>query len=35
MSHPTQVQFFSYDDADALHPVPGIEMRAVFGAEPR
>ena len=32
MSDPTQVQFFSYDDADALHPVPGIEMRAVFGA---
>jgi quercetin dioxygenase-like cupin family protein len=32
MSDPSQVQFFSYDDADALHPVPGIEMRAVFGA---
>jgi quercetin dioxygenase-like cupin family protein len=32
MTDPTDVQFFSYDDADALHPVPGIEMRAVFGA---
>ena len=32
MSDPTQVQFFSYDDADALQPVPGIEMRAVYGA---
>ena len=32
MSDPTQVHFFSYDDADALQPVPGIEMRAVYGA---
>jgi quercetin dioxygenase-like cupin family protein len=30
MTDPTQVQFFSYDDADPLHPVAGIEMRAVF-----
>ena len=31
MLRASSVQFFDYADGEALVPVPGIEMRAVFG----